>query len=163
MKTVIFSISLLLAVLALVVWSFASPSRAAFVLDWNRGWLESRTGNMSEVIERLRSVVDGRFDIPGFHVTKRHYDDPSVHRRIDGSEFRNFYWQVHMRVCSAWVSPLFLPLLLVSIKRLRTRSRRRSGRCLNCGYDLRASPGPCPECGRTTPLIGEGRESGSAR
>jgi hypothetical protein len=27
-------------------------------------------------------------------------------------------------------------------------SRRRSGRCPGCGYDLRASHGRCPECGR---------------
>jgi hypothetical protein len=29
----------------------------------------------------------------------------------------------------------------------RRTDRQRQGRCIHCGYDLRASNGQCPECG----------------
>jgi hypothetical protein len=38
------------------------------------------------------------------------------------------------------------PLVWI-VGRIRNRSRHRKGHCVNCGYDLRASPGRCPECG----------------
>jgi hypothetical protein len=42
---------------------------------------------------------------------------------------------------------LSLPTLLVGVARLRGRRRRAQGLCPRCGYDLRASPAGCPECG----------------
>lgn len=54
------------------------------------------------------------------------------------------------------VVPLWLPFLLSAVAaagvRLRSRAwrasdRARRGLCPVCGYDLRATPGRCPECG----------------
>jgi hypothetical protein len=48
-----------------------------------------------------------------------------------------------------------LPAGLVRLNRLRRRIarryRRQEGCCAKCGYDLRATPGRCPECGTETP------------
>jgi len=40
-----------------------------------------------------------------------------------------------------------LPAVLLLWRRQVPRRRRARGLCPACGYDLRASPGPCPECG----------------
>jgi hypothetical protein len=50
-------------------------------------------------------------------------------------------------VAAAAIGAFFL-LLIWPFLDLRERDvRRRAGRCLKCGYDLRASGDRCPECG----------------
>jgi hypothetical protein len=55
-------------------------------------------------------------------------------------------WIVHLCDWAIALVSAVLPALYVRRACLRRRSRR-AGRCRGCGYDLRASPDRCPECG----------------
>jgi len=78
------------------------------------------------------------------------------------NEFAAFAWYEKRtrtgRIYSQWVSPFaplaaataILPLTWLTLatrSHLRLRRRKNLGLCPTCGYDLRASPGRCPECG----------------
>lgn len=68
----------------------------------------------------------------------------------DGSLLWNLdlpYWML------ATVTALPVPLGLRQLRRRRRAARfRRLGLCPSCGYDLRATPGRCPECGAAGPV-----------
>lgn len=54
------------------------------------------------------------------------------------------------------ISTAILPSLVImrsGTKRLRIRRRHGAHRCISCGYDLRATPLRCPECGQVPPEV----------
>jgi hypothetical protein len=57
------------------------------------------------------------------------------------------YWSI---TCPHWLVAI-VAALYPALRLRRWWQRRRgggAGRCLRCGYDLRATPDRCPECGR---------------
>jgi hypothetical protein len=58
----------------------------------------------------------------------------------------DYFLAVPLWMPAAVFGAMLLPLWLKHPSRLRRR-RRRSGLCPSCGYDVRATPDRCPECG----------------
>ena len=63
--------------------------------------------------------------------------------------FDSVVWHVRVAYGLPWAALAVGPGVWVARARRRgvRADRRRGGRCAACGYDLRASPDRCPECG----------------
>jgi hypothetical protein len=63
-------------------------------------------------------------------------------------------WFLSLTVPYALIIAITALLPILWIRRtIRARRRARLGLCLRCGYDLRATTGPCPECGTLQPTV----------
>jgi hypothetical protein len=99
-----------------------------------------------------RPIASSPYGGIGMAVTLQHYAlGFGFQHVVRGKEvYRNV-------ACPHWL--LLFALLappVVRVRRtLRLRKLRRSGACRMCGYDLRATPGRCPECGTASPAMTE--------
>lgn len=120
---------------------------------------------------RSNGISVDRFErVAGCDLTKRDFEYETALIAPEDRHVRNplanrvgFHYQTtHFSVPYDWargtetiaVFPLWAPFVMSSILpvlwlrgHLRLRARARGGRCLRCGYDLRATPDRCPECG----------------
>lgn len=84
---------------------------------------------------------------------------PDVPGTFDRAGFG--YYRVSLGGYESWIvaAPAWLPAVLFALlpgARLLRRLRRRAapGSCRQCGYDLRATPVRCPECGAAAAVTG---------
>lgn len=84
---------------------------------------------------------------------------PDLHKSVWGFSYNRRtqngtrYWLVQ---APCWVFAVSTALVSACWAALGWRQRRRlqKGRCCHCGYDLRATPERCPECGNVpTPQV----------
>ena len=89
------------------------------------------------------------------HIGWERISGPSFWNRLGFCRYRtgtgaSFYDQTEEGIAlPAWLPalPFLIPPLLWTKAVWRGRRRQRAGLCVACGYDLRATPDRCPECG----------------
>lgn len=134
-------VSFALALLLLLCLAFAAVSfRAAFSVVWK--------GNAVGAARGL--FLWGHYAHGYRNFTVLHRRDPGG--QIPGNVLLGFHYFVSGKGLRLIGVPLWFPALLLTLAlwHFARRALRRppaDGRCLACGYDLRASPERCPECG----------------
>ena len=116
---------------------------------------DSRAGRVSAVVQRRQSWLPSfsyhcgpRLDYPVRHQLRA--QPPGDRVRFLGFALRTSpwgkWWVVTVPTWFVAAATLVLPGAEVA-RRVRKRRRAAGGTCAACGYDLRATPDRCPECG----------------
>jgi hypothetical protein len=103
--------------------------------DWGSDYF------LRECSVRLGSFGYGRVGMPVGRVPSRRTLPPAVGTLTTFSIVVAPHWSLALATA-------VLPALSL-FRWHRSRNRHRAGLCPSCDYDLRASPGRCPECGAT--------------
>ena len=90
-----------------------------------------------------RTVVQLSAEAADAYFQARIFTQANLDVRVSDERPRVPAWSLAV----AFATPPAVWALLTLLQSRRRRLRERDGRCVACGYDLRATSGRCPECG----------------
>jgi hypothetical protein len=145
--------------------SRASPRREEDVLPDGRGqahaWGLGLVTYGGKCGPCVIDVPDQCADPPRWTTYVASAGNPSPARTPGFARMRRF-WAAAVPI---WpVACLFATFFAVGVRHaVRAKRDRANGLCGHCGYDLRATPDRCPECGTATPADERSSAAGAAR
>lgn len=125
---------LLFAAIVIALWGvFATQGKPGRIWSWN-----------SHGVSLERHSVDWVHDEP---ISNPRPNDPAYAKAPYFVGVTTLlatpYWLI---AAASLLVPVF-QLVVAHYRKFKHLERRAAGMCLECGYDLRATPGQCPECG----------------
>ena len=127
-----------------IIWPAVNSSKADVEKRWdkeNGTYLKlDRRFDINEIYPKAPNDRSWEFRFAGFRLDRKIQDAGSRYRGMIG---------VVIYVPQIYLLALFAVYPTVVAAKWRRERRSRKGFCPSCGYDLRATPERCPECGTT--------------
>jgi hypothetical protein len=159
------AISLIASIATADLWARSYTLMDAIDLRWSSG--EAAPGTVHGGFALAAVFRPNAVRPPGLHfrIGSRNYPEEysSVQRLLPKQEWHDWGGMVFVNYkqpsgtrlllisVPGWIvlSVMSMPLLVWLFFRVRNRRQVKAGSCPVCGYDLRATPDRCPECGTT--------------
>ena len=134
-------------------------------------WARSHLGGMYFTLHRTSQTLTISVLRPGWHFDAYPAEEvvpletaagTTLRRWVPlGTFFDVFPMDTHVGVVPHWLVAVGCAIVsgVAFVVHRRAVRRARAGRCARCGYDLRATPERCSECG-LVPEVQNGRKSG---